>query len=110
MMDGFGVAMSLPLAPGRVGRREASCLWLVRLETLEEALRFLVEHEGVAVLVVGQSLVTTLNLRLASPEHVVDINRIERLSFLVESANRKNIDSFFNAFVAHVRSVDKESV
>jgi carbon monoxide dehydrogenase subunit G len=29
---------------------------------------------------------------------------------LFESASRKNIDSFFDAFVAHVRSADKESV
>jgi carbon-monoxide dehydrogenase medium subunit len=59
----------------------------VRPETLEEALEFLADHEGAAVLAGGQSLITTLNMRLASPEYLVDINRIECLSHLTQDGD-----------------------
>jgi carbon-monoxide dehydrogenase medium subunit len=59
----------------------------VRPETLEEALDFLADHEGSSVLAGGQSLIITLNMRLASPDYVVDINRIESLSHLAQDGD-----------------------
>ena len=48
-----------------------------RPETVEEAVRILAEHEGEAkVLAGGQSLVPMLNLRLARPALLVDVNRL----------------------------------
>ncbi|WP_433325105.1 FAD binding domain-containing protein [Spirillospora sp. CA-294931] len=47
--------------------------------TLDEALRFLAEHENAKVLAGGQSLIPLLNMRLAAPAHLVDINRVAGL-------------------------------
>ncbi|MEV0387235.1 FAD binding domain-containing protein [Nonomuraea sp. NPDC050643] len=48
---------------------------------LGEALRVLAEVRG-KVLAGGQSLIPMLNMRLAAPEHLVDINRVASLSAL----------------------------
>ena len=54
--------------------------------SLEEALALLEAHRGDAkVLAGGQSLVPLLNMRLARPAIVVDINRIEELNYVRES-------------------------
>lgn len=51
--------------------------------TLEEALALLVRHGDEArVISGGQSLVPMMNMRLAQPGHVVDINNIDGLSFI----------------------------
>ncbi|MBO2452394.1 FAD binding domain-containing protein [Actinomadura barringtoniae] len=47
--------------------------------TLHEAVRILAEEENAKVLAGGQSLIPLLNMRLAAPAHLVDINRIEGL-------------------------------
>jgi len=53
----------------------------VRPETLEEALAALAEHGGEAkVLAGGQSLVPALNMRIARPELLVDVNRLSELA------------------------------
>ena len=50
-------------------------------QTVEEALSLLAERgEDAKVLAGGQSLVPMLALRLASPEHLIDVNRIDQLS------------------------------
>src|SRR4051794_19735339 len=49
-------------------------------DTLDEAL-FLLDEES-RPLAGGQSLVPLLNFRLARPERLVDLNRIEELSYL----------------------------
>ncbi|MBE1585755.1 FAD binding domain-containing protein [Nonomuraea angiospora] len=46
---------------------------------LDEALRTLAEVGG-KVLAGGQSLIPMLNMRLAAPEHLVDINRVQGLA------------------------------
>jgi carbon-monoxide dehydrogenase medium subunit len=51
--------------------------------SLDEALALLAEHgEDAKVLAGGQSLVPLLNLRLAGPKVLVDLNRIPELSYL----------------------------
>jgi CO/xanthine dehydrogenase FAD-binding subunit len=50
---------------------------------LDEALALLArEGEDVKVLAGGQSLVPLLNLRLARPDRLVDLNRVEELAYL----------------------------
>ena len=50
--------------------------------SLDEALALLAEHgEDAKVLAGGQSLVPMLNLRLAGPKMLVDLNRIQELSY-----------------------------
>ncbi len=51
--------------------------------SLDEALALLAEHgEDAKVLAGGQSLVPLLNLRLAGPKVLIDLNRIPELSYL----------------------------
>jgi aerobic carbon-monoxide dehydrogenase medium subunit len=58
--------------------------------TLEEATGLLKEHEGdVKILAGGMSLIPLMKLRLASPGHVVDINRVKGLEYIQESADGK---------------------
>ncbi|MDR7615644.1 MAG: xanthine dehydrogenase family protein subunit M [Armatimonadota bacterium] len=55
--------------------------------SVEEALELLARHGAAAkVLAGGQSLMPLLNLRLARPEVVVDINRIDALDYLTEES------------------------
>jgi len=58
-----------------------------RPESLGEALAVLAEHEEAKVVAGGQSLLPMMALRLARPEHLVDISRLEELSFIREHAD-----------------------
>jgi carbon-monoxide dehydrogenase medium subunit len=60
-------------------------------QTLDEALSLLAQLDNAKVLAGGQSLVPMLNFRLAEPDHIVDINRIEALAGLTFSADRVDI-------------------
>jgi aerobic carbon-monoxide dehydrogenase medium subunit len=54
-----------------------------RPETVEEAVAILAGHDPDGkVLAGGQSLVPLLNMRLATPGHLVDINRLSELSYV----------------------------
>ncbi|OJU91470.1 MAG: carbon monoxide dehydrogenase [Burkholderiales bacterium 66-5] len=54
----------------------------VRPETLEDALSDLARHPGEARIIAGgQSLVAMMNLRLAHPELLVDINGLQELDY-----------------------------
>ena len=56
-----------------------------RPETLDQALELLAEHGDEAkILAGGQSLVPTMNFRLAQPEQLIDINRLSDLAFIRE--------------------------
>ena len=50
-----------------------------RPETVDEAVRLLSSREDARALAGGQSLVNVLKIRVAAPELVVDLNRIEEL-------------------------------
>jgi carbon-monoxide dehydrogenase medium subunit len=53
--------------------------------TLEEAVSMLAEHSAEAkILAGGQSLIPAMRFRLAAPEILIDINRIEGLSYIKE--------------------------
>ena len=59
-----------------------------RPETLDEALRVLAEvGDDGKVLAGGQSLVPLLNMRLAAPAHLVDINRLAELDVVDTDAD-----------------------
>jgi carbon-monoxide dehydrogenase medium subunit len=56
--------------------------------SLEEAVALLAQHEGEARLLAGgQSLMPLMNMRLARPELVVDINRVPGLDYIRETEN-----------------------
>jgi carbon-monoxide dehydrogenase medium subunit len=53
--------------------------------TLEEVLTLLGEHgDAVKLLAGGQSLMPMMNLRLARPQYIVDLNRIPGLDYITE--------------------------
>ncbi|MDQ1660445.1 MAG: aerobic carbon-monoxide dehydrogenase medium subunit, partial [Blastococcus sp.] len=57
-------------------------------ESLDEALAVLSDvGEDGKVLAGGQSLIPLLNMRLASPEHLVDINRLGELAYVRATAD-----------------------
>ncbi|MGI9386247.1 MAG: FAD binding domain-containing protein [Methyloligellaceae bacterium] len=49
---------------------------------VEEALELLTNRENAKVLAGGQSLMAMLNMRYVQPDHIVDINGIEDLSYI----------------------------
>jgi carbon-monoxide dehydrogenase medium subunit len=59
-----------------------------RPESLDEALRLLAELDDAKVLAGGQSLIPVMKLRLAAPEHLVDINRVPGLDGIEESGGQ----------------------
>jgi carbon-monoxide dehydrogenase medium subunit len=62
-----------------------------RPSTVADALDDLARAEGARILAGGQSLVPLLNLRLATPPVLVDINRIEGLDEIAERDGRVHI-------------------
>src|SRR5713101_6675514 len=59
-----------------------------RPESLDQALELLgTDSDGAAILAGGQSLVPTMNLRLARPGRVVDINHLVELDFVRQEAD-----------------------
>ncbi|MDR5710259.1 MAG: xanthine dehydrogenase family protein subunit M [Armatimonadota bacterium] len=72
--------------------------WYVRPQTREEAVEALARHgEEAKILAGGQSLVPMMNLRLARPRVLVDINRIAGLGIL----ERRNGELVLGALVRH---------
>ena len=56
--------------------------------TLDEAVSLLAEHgEEARILAGGQTLVPTMNFRLARPAHIVDINGISALDYVKQEGN-----------------------
>jgi CO/xanthine dehydrogenase FAD-binding subunit len=72
-------------------------------ESLEEAMSLLDEHgEGGKILAGGQSLGPLLNMRLASPEVLIDINRLDELSYIRQRDGRLEIGA-----LARQRTVER---
>ncbi|MGA0315431.1 MAG: FAD binding domain-containing protein, partial [Alphaproteobacteria bacterium] len=59
--------------------------------TLEDAVTLLSSLENAKVLAGGQSLMPMLNMRYVLPDHVVDINKIEDLSYIREDGDALEI-------------------
>lgn len=75
-------------------------------ESVEEALSLLEEHgETGKILSGGQSLGPLLNMRLASPEVLIDINRLNELSYL-----RHRDDNLEIGALARQRAIERSPV
>jgi CO/xanthine dehydrogenase FAD-binding subunit len=78
-------------------------------ETVEEVVALLDDSDGDAMIIAGgQTLMPMMALRMARPERVVDINGIEELSGISESADEviikactRQTDALESAIVAH---------
>ena len=74
----------------------------VRPASLDAALALLAEHgEDAAPLAGGQSLVTALNMRLASPRLLVDLNAIPDLAGVSEAGGREGGTVRIGAMTRH---------
>jgi len=59
-----------------------------RPQNLDEAVKFLSQHEDAKVLAGGHSLIPAMKLRLAQPGTVIDISRIGDLSYIREQGDK----------------------
>ena len=60
-----------------------------RATSVEGAIASLIEHDGDARIIAGgHSLLPMMKLRLANPEHLIDINDLDELSYIRETADR----------------------
>jgi carbon-monoxide dehydrogenase medium subunit len=67
-----------------VNQLKCSSFKYVKAKTVEGAISLLVEHGDMAVIIAGgQSLIPALNLRLSSPETLIDIGGIKGLSEII---------------------------
>lgn len=62
-----------------------------RPSSVEEVLDALAGHDDPTILAGGQSLVPTMNNRLATPETVIDINRVDGLEYIREEDGELSI-------------------
>src|SRR5215831_11451210 len=76
-------------------------------QTVDDALHLLAAHgEEAKILAGGQSLVPAMNFRLARPENLIDINRVEALDYIREEQETLRIGALARhaAFEAPVAS------
>jgi carbon-monoxide dehydrogenase medium subunit len=74
--------------------------------SIDEALQLLSQLDDAKVLAGGQSLIPVMKLRLAAPEHLVDINRVPGLDAIEEDVGSLRI----GALVRHNEMVASETV
>jgi carbon-monoxide dehydrogenase medium subunit len=74
-------------------------------DSLAEALELLAGQANARVLAGGQSLMAMLNLRLASPEHLIDIARIPELSGICEDD-----DAVFIGAMTRQRDIERSTL
>ena len=72
-------------SPRGAGHVKPAAFAYVRPRALEEACEILAASDGARLIAGGQSLGPMLNLRLARPEMLVDIARLDELTGIVES-------------------------
>jgi len=82
---------AIPATEGQAAKdgsfMKAPAVDYVRPRSLAEAVDLLAEHRGEArVLAGGQSLVAMMNLRVASPDLLIDISRLPELSLVSDDA------------------------
>jgi carbon-monoxide dehydrogenase medium subunit len=63
-----------------------------RATSVDGVIASLIEHDGDARIIAGgHSLLPMMKLRLANPEHLIDINDLEELSYITETADQIRI-------------------
>src|SRR4051812_2675908 len=81
----------------------ATAFEYTRSTTLQDALAALAE--GAKPLAGGMSLVPMMKLRLASPEHLVDLGRIPELRYIREEGDVVRIGATATHFEVHTSTV-----
>ena len=101
-----------------VGPLKAVFKGSVTLTDLEPPIRYRITGQGTSGVAGFAKLSTSVQLSRSETGSVLDYDADVQIggklaavgNRLFESASRKNIDSFFDTFVAHVRSADREPV
>jgi aerobic carbon-monoxide dehydrogenase medium subunit len=76
-----------------------------RATSVEGAVASLVEHDGEARIIAGgHSLIPMMKLRLAQPEHLIDINDLDELAYIREFADEVRI----GALTRHVEMLQSD--
>jgi carbon-monoxide dehydrogenase medium subunit len=76
-----------------------------RATSVEGAVAALVEHDGEARIIAGgHSLIPMMKLRLAQPEHLIDINDLDELAYIREFADEVRI----GALTRHVEMLQSD--
>ena len=76
-----------------------------RATSVEGAVAALVEHDGEARIIAGgHSLIPMMKLRLAQPEHLIDINDLDELAYIREFADEVRI----GALTRHVELLQSD--
>ena len=76
-----------------------------RATSVEGAIASLVEHDGDARIIAGgHSLLPMMKLRLAAPEHLIDINDLHELEYIREEGDEIRI----GALTRHADLLDSE--
>jgi len=76
-----------------------------RATSVEAAIASLVEHDGEARIIAGgHSLLPMMKLRLAQPEHLIDINDLDELSYIREFADEIRV----GALTRHVELLESD--
>jgi len=71
----------------------------VRAGSVDEAIRLLMQHgDDAKLLAGGHSLLPMMKLRLANPEHLIDINDLDELSYIREEAGAIRIGALTRHF------------
>lgn len=60
-------------------------------QSVEDAVALLSQHENAKILAGGQSLMPMLNMRYVLPDHVIDLNKIDGLSYIREDGDAVEI-------------------
>lgn len=60
-------------------------------QSVEDAIALLSQHENAKILAGGQSLMPMLNMRYVLPDHVIDLNKIDGLSYIREDGDALEI-------------------
>src|SRR5882724_13071052 len=80
----------------RLGRMKSAAFEYVRPKSLADAIGLLAQASGegqkdAQVMAGGQSLVAMMNLRVASPDLLIDIARLDELRAVSEDADRVSL-------------------
>src|SRR5512140_2136214 len=85
--------------------------------TVSDAVGLLASLENAKVLAGGQSLMPMLNMRFVQPDHIIDINRVDGLSYIRDTAEGMEVGGLtrqreleFSALVADKFPLMREAI
>src|SRR5262249_40072339 len=75
--------------------------------TVSDDVKLLASLENAKLLAGGQSLMPMLNFRFVQPDHIVDLNRVEGLSYIRETGGKLEIGALTRPRVLQLSDIGK---